>query len=208
MIDLLFVDKQVIMATTALMSSAMAMILLATLHTTAPTRFLPQKHHTTKTDLVSRHQYTYTHRDRSHSTYYGPRHGRHFSRSQSCCHSHCKRSSSFRRHTLGSSSSQGSSFGWWTPHHHSHHDTNQHSHTPSHTCHFSHRCHSCHSTDRSWSHSSNYHHPSQEPQPRKALLCPRPPTPINPTGLRLSPSRISPSNSSSDLDSDSDPLNY
>ena len=42
----------------------------------------------------SMHQYTHTQRDRSHSTYYGPRHGRHFSRSQSSCHSHCDRSSS------------------------------------------------------------------------------------------------------------------
>ena len=50
-----------------------------------------------------RHQYTHNQRDRSHS-YYGPRHWTHFSRSQSCCHSHHIRSSSFRRHIPCSSS--------------------------------------------------------------------------------------------------------
>ena len=52
MIDVLFVDEQEILAATALMSSAIAVMNLATLHRTAPTRFLPQEHHTTETDLV------------------------------------------------------------------------------------------------------------------------------------------------------------
>ena len=52
MIDVLFVDKQVILAATALMPSVMAVINLATLHKTAPTGFLHQGHHATKTDLI------------------------------------------------------------------------------------------------------------------------------------------------------------
>ena len=64
-------------------------------------------HHQDKSH--SRHQYTHTQRDRSHSTYYGPRHGRHFSRSQFHHHYHHARSSSFRKHTSCSSSSHHSS---------------------------------------------------------------------------------------------------
>ena len=45
-------DKQFILAATALMSSVITVVNLATLHRTAPTRFLPQEHHTTKTDLI------------------------------------------------------------------------------------------------------------------------------------------------------------
>ena len=45
----------------------------------------------------SRHWYTHTQRDRSYSTHYGHRHGRHVNQSQSHHHSHCGRSSSFRR---------------------------------------------------------------------------------------------------------------
>ena len=52
MIDVLFVDKQPLLATTTLMPSGMAVMNLATLHRTSPTRFLPQEHHTTKTDLL------------------------------------------------------------------------------------------------------------------------------------------------------------
>ena len=52
MICVLFVNVQVIFAATALMPSAMAMLNMAILHRTAPTRFLHQKHHATKTDLV------------------------------------------------------------------------------------------------------------------------------------------------------------
>ena len=55
-----------------------------------------------------RHQYTTNWRDRSHS-YYGQRHRRHFSRSQSCHCLHCNRRSSFRRYTSCSSSSHCSS---------------------------------------------------------------------------------------------------
>ena len=99
----------------------------------------------------SRNRYTHTQRDRSHSTFYGPRHGTQLIRSQSCHHSHCDRRSSFIRHTSHSSSSHHNSLFHPSadrhPHHHSHHDPNWHSHAPSYTCHFSCRHHSCHSTD-------------------------------------------------------------
>ena len=52
MIDVLFVDEQVILAATSLMHSVMAVMNLARLHRTAPTRFLPLEHHATKIDLV------------------------------------------------------------------------------------------------------------------------------------------------------------
>ena len=52
MIDILFVDEQVILATTAQMPSVMAVMNLATLCRTATIRFLPQEHYATKTDLV------------------------------------------------------------------------------------------------------------------------------------------------------------
>ena len=52
MISVLAVDKQVILAATALMPSVMAVMNLATLPRTAPTRFLHQEHHATMADLV------------------------------------------------------------------------------------------------------------------------------------------------------------
>ena len=78
MIDVLFVDKQVILAAAALMPNAMAVMNKNTSHRTAPTRFLHQEHHATKIYVYSRHQYTHNQRDRSCS-YNGPRHRRHFS---------------------------------------------------------------------------------------------------------------------------------
>ena len=138
-----------------------------------------------------------------------PGHGRHFSRSQSLCHSHCNRSSSFRRHTLHSSSSHCSSLhcplASGCPHHHSYHDTNWHSCTPSHTCHFSHRHHSCHSTDKSQSHSSNSHNAVQETHPRQAELHPRPSATSKPHNSKTVTIQDFPSDYSSDLDSNSDP---
>ena len=142
----------------------------------------------------SRHQYTSIRRNRSYSTYYGARHGRHFSQSQSHYHSHHDRSSSFRRDTLNSSSHHHSSschsLANICPHHHSHQDPNWHSYTPSHTLHFSHRHHSFHSTNWSQSPCSNSLHTAQKTQPRKAKLHPWPSTPINPTIPRTSPSSI------------------
>ena len=52
MIDFLFADKLVILATTALIHGVTAVMNLATLHRTAPTRFLTQEHHATKTHLI------------------------------------------------------------------------------------------------------------------------------------------------------------
>ena len=46
MIDALFVDEQIILATTAPVRSVTAVMNLATLHKTALTRLLPQEHHT------------------------------------------------------------------------------------------------------------------------------------------------------------------
>ena len=47
-----FLEKQVILAATAPMHSVMAVMNLATLQRTAPAKFPPQEHHTTKTDLI------------------------------------------------------------------------------------------------------------------------------------------------------------
>ena len=147
-------------------------------------------------------------RDTSHS-YYGPKHWRLFSRSQSCYHSHLDRSSSFGRHTLCSSSSHCS-----TLHHPSadcpfHHplccDINRHSCSPFHTHHFSHRCHSCHSMDWSWSCSNS---PTAQ---HRNLIPERPNSTKDPHKPHCSKNvtiQDSPSYSSSDLDSDPDPLNY
>ena len=52
MIDVLFVDEQVILVTTVLMPSVMAVMNLAILDTTALTKFLHQESHATKTNLI------------------------------------------------------------------------------------------------------------------------------------------------------------
>ena len=52
MIDVLFVDEQVTLATTAPVHSVTAAVNLATLQITAPTRFIPQIHHATRTDFI------------------------------------------------------------------------------------------------------------------------------------------------------------
>ena len=108
----------------------------------------------------SRHRYTHNQRDKSHS-YNGLSHRRYYSRSHSCLHSHCDRSSSFRRHTLHHPSANEYF------HYPSCHDTNRHSHTPSCTHHFSCRNHSCHAMDQSESHSSSSHHAEQDSQLRE-----------------------------------------
>ena len=55
MSDALFVDRQAIFANTAPMCSVTAAMNFATLHKTVPTRFLPKKHHATKTGLIQGH---------------------------------------------------------------------------------------------------------------------------------------------------------
>ena len=140
--------------------------------------------------------YTHTQRDRSHSTYYWHRHGRHFSQSKSCHHSHCdRRSNSSRSYCSGSCHPLADGH---THHHLCHDTTHRHSCTPSCTCHFSHQCQSWHySTDQSHFHSSNSHCTAQGAQlMRKAKPHPRPSTPINATIQDL------PSDSSSDSDND------
>ena len=73
---------------------------LAILPRTVPTWFLHQEHHGRSCSV---HWYTHNWRDRPHS-YYGPRHRRRYSRSQSIPHSHHDISCNFRRHTSHSSS--------------------------------------------------------------------------------------------------------
>ena len=53
--DRCFVDVQVILAATGPMHSVTAVMNLATLHKTFPTRFLCQEHHTTKKGLIQYH---------------------------------------------------------------------------------------------------------------------------------------------------------
>ena len=55
MIDALFVDEQIILAATVPMCSVTAAMNLATLHKTAPTRFLPQECQATKTGIIPGH---------------------------------------------------------------------------------------------------------------------------------------------------------
>ena len=75
--------------------------------------------------------------------------------------------------------------------------------------HFSHRCHPCHySTDQSHSHSRNACHVAQELQPRKAKPCPRPSSSHKPHCSKTVTIQHSPSDSSLDSDSYSDPLKY
>ena len=55
MINSLFADRQVILAATAPMHSVTAVMNLAPLHKTEPTRFLPQEFHATKRGLLPGH---------------------------------------------------------------------------------------------------------------------------------------------------------
>ena len=52
MTDVLFMAEHVILATTTPMHSVKAMMNLTTLYRIAQTRFLPEEHHATKTDLI------------------------------------------------------------------------------------------------------------------------------------------------------------
>ena len=55
MIDVLFVDSQVILATTFPVPSVTAVMNLATLHKTVETRFLSQENNATRTGLIPAH---------------------------------------------------------------------------------------------------------------------------------------------------------
>ena len=143
MIDFLFVDAQVILATTALLPSVMAVMNLATLYRTVPTRFLSHEHSTIKTDLIQGINIPTPKGTDCTPPIMVPDMG-----DISVGHySHCDRSSSFSRHTSHSFSSHHSTsccpLANGCLHHHSCHDTSGHSHTQSHTHHFS-NTHSCH----------------------------------------------------------------
>ena len=98
-----------------------------------PTRFLHQECHTTMVVLIQGIYIPITRGIGSHS-YYGSRHRWHLSRSQSCPHSHCARSSNFRRHTSCSPSNHCSNLCYPSVYECFHHplccDTNRHSCTP------------------------------------------------------------------------------
>ena len=169
------------LAATALMPSFMPVMNLATLHWTGPIRFLLQEHCATKTDLIQGID-TPTTKGQIMLLLWSLT-WEAFQQVTVLLPFLSQQKQQFRRHTSCSSSSHHSC--WCQPlangcpHHHSHHDINMHSHTPSHTHHFSHRHHSFHSIDQSWSCSSYSCHTTQETQPRKAKLHPRPSTPIN-----------------------------
>ena len=68
MIDVLFVDAQVMLAATDLMPSVMAAMNLASLCSTTPTRFLLQEHNATKKDLIQGiHTHTHTTKRTDHT---------------------------------------------------------------------------------------------------------------------------------------------
>ena len=155
------------------MPSVMAVMNFATMHRTAPTRFFPQKHHATKTDLIQGiDKPTPEGTDHipcimvpdmgdilaGHSPTAIP------TMTEAAVSEYISHSSA------GPHSSTHCPLANRCPHHYSWCDPNWHSHIPSHTHLFSHRWHSCYSTDWCWSHSSNSHCTAQETQPRKAKL--------------------------------------
>ena len=79
MTDALLVDQQVILAATAPICSVTAVMNLATLHKTTPTRSLLQECQATKTGLIPG-QYTPSPEGTDHTpAHYGHIHGKHFS---------------------------------------------------------------------------------------------------------------------------------
>ena len=133
-IGVLSVDRQVILAATAMMPSVMTVMNLATLPRTAPSRIPPSgtPHHCRRS--CSRHWHTHNWRNKSHS-HYGNKDRRHYSSSQSCPHLHCNRNHNLRRHTCCSSSSHCSSLCCPSTDRCSCHDNNRYSHMPSCTQH-------------------------------------------------------------------------
>ena len=196
MIDVLFVYKHVILATTVLMHSITAVMNLVILHMAFSTRFLIKEHYVTKKDLVQGIDIL-TPKETDHTLPImvpdmGDTSGDH--------------SLTAILNVTGAAVSEGRHC---TPHPATgaahavlllmdaphcplcHNTSSQHSHTPSHTCNFSCRCHPCHySMEWSGSLSRNSHHTAQETQPRKAKPLPRPSTPISPTVPRLPSLRI------------------
>ena len=181
MIDIFFVDKQVILATTAPMPSVMAVMNLATLHRAAPTRFLPLEHHNTKTDLIQGINIP-TPKGTDHTPpIMIPDMG-----DILAGHSPITIPTVTEAAILqgiphvplpATTAAHATLLPMDTPIP-THALTPTDTATPHPTHHFSHRCHSHHSTDQSQSCSSNSHHTAQESQPRRAKQCPRPSTPI------------------------------
>ena len=178
----MFVDEQVILATTALMCSVTAVMNLATFHRTAPTRFLPQEHYTIKTNLIQDINIPIP-RGTDHtpptvvtdmgdiSTDHNPTAIPTMTGAAVSEDTHCAPHPATR---AACSALLADGF----PHHNLCCDTSKwHSCTPSCTHYFSHRCHShYYSINQSWYSSSNSHDTAQEMQPRKAKPCPRPST--------------------------------
>ena len=210
--DVLFVDKQAILATTAQMPSVMMVMNLATLHKIAPARFLPQEHHTTKTNLVQSINIL-TPKGTGHTPPIKVPDMGDISAGQSPT-------------TIPTMTETAVSEGTpSTPHPatmadctafqpmdasitHSCHDTNQHSCSPSSTCHFSNRHHSCHSRPRVGLASATSTALHRKIQPRKAKQHLRPSTPHKPYHSKTVTIPDLPSYSSSDSDNSCDPLNY
>ena len=202
-------DKCVILAVIALIHSVTAVMNLTTLQRTAP-RFLPQKCHVTKTDLIQSMDIPIPQgTDHNPPTMvtdmvdisikhnplpFKPRQEQQFQKAHIML-------------LIQPPQQLMPPLADGCPHCHLCNDTsNWHSHTPSHTHHFAHRCPSCYySTGPSKSCSSNPNHTAQEIQPRKAKSPLRPSTPHEAHHSKTVIIQDSPLNSSSDSDNDSDP---
>ena len=207
MIDVFFVDEWVTLATTALMPSVIAVMNLATLHRTVPTRFLPQEHHTTKTDLFQGIDIP-TPVGTDHTPpimvpYMGDILAGHSPKDIPTVTETAVWEGTHLTPHLATPSSSCCPLANRFPYHLSCHDTNLHSLTPSPTHHFC-RHHSHHSTDQNQSCFSNSHHTTQE----KAKPCLKPSTIHKPYHSKMVTIQNSPSDSSSNLYRDTDPLNY
>ena len=173
----------------------MAMMNLATLHRTAPTRFLPPEHHGMKTDLIQGIDIP-TPKGTNHTPpimlldmgviLAGHSHTTIPTVTEAALHCSTSCCPSANR----------------CPHHHLCSETNWHSHTLFCTQLSSYRHHSYHSTDQTQSCYSNSHHIAQETQPRKAEPCPRSSTCYKSYHSKTVTIQNSPSDSSSDSDSD------
>ena len=193
------------------MPSVMAVINLATLHRTAPTRFLHQEHHATKTDLIQGIN-TPTTKGTDHTPIMVPDIG--------------AISAGHTPFTIPITTE--AAFLEGTPHVPLPATTAVHTplqlmDAPITTCAITptgivaphptlatYPTYVTHTTTQTGNGliSSTSHHTAQEPQARKAKQCPRPSTPHKPHHSKTVIIQDSPSDFSSDSDSDSDPLNY
>ena len=141
-------EELVILAATDPVHSVTAVMNLATLYKTAPTRFLPQEHHITKTGLIQGHD---TPTPKGHTS---PTVGTDMG-DISTNHNHTTNPTVARAAAVPEGTHCPPPYSHHNglccpsadgcPHCHLCHDTpHRHSHTPSHTHHFSHQNHSCH----------------------------------------------------------------